>query len=171
VSDELERQARSAGRARAWSDIAHIAGWPADIRLIVEDRAEVTRKSLLAAIAAVTLAISGCVHQPPLAPPWIQTAAMARCAARGQPIPARPFRTDGCTGWPDRAWLSCCVEHDLDYWCGGRPQMRWDSDKRLLACLSLRGCGGAAGLTAWAGVRVLGVPWLPTRWRWGWGAD
>lgn len=51
--------------------------------------------------------------------------------------PKNPFKTDGCTMWPDN-WKShdiypCCVKHDIRYWCG----YPGDSVKRLIADFEL----------------------------------
>ena len=93
------------------------------------------------------------------------------CAEAGWPagLPTRPFTTDGCSAWPDGTIHACCVDHDIEYWCGGTAQMRKESDRRLGEC--------AARREYWLhdfvylGVRMGGVPWLPTPWRWGYGHE
>jgi hypothetical protein len=116
-------------------------------------------RTLRSSLLTLVLLATSCAR-PPAAPPWVQTAARIHCGLMGADAPRGPFRTDGCTMWPDRAWLSCCVTHDMEYWCGGRPQMRRNADRRFAACLALRGCRGAP--LAWLGARI---SW----WRWGWG--
>ena len=97
------------------------------------------------------------------------------CTERGEPAgkPTEPFRTDGCSMWPDEmitgeSWQVCCVKHDIAYWCGGTAKMRKDADD------ALRGCVGDhyhawMGALMEAGVRVGGPPWVPAYWRWGYG--
>lgn len=86
----------------------------------------------------------------------------------------RPFKSDGCSAFPDgtigqnKLWLSCCQQHDFDYWKGGTYQDRLDSDKTLKACVSNVGKPEVA-LLMLAGVRVGGTPFLPTQFRWGYG--
>ena len=86
----------------------------------------------------------------------------------------RPFETDGCSSFPNgtfeqnELWLSCCVAHDYTYWKGGTYQERVAADKGLEACVSAVGEPSIARLML-AGVRVGGTPYLPTRFRWGYG--
>ncbi|WGL16011.1 hypothetical protein PVT68_14695 [Microbulbifer bruguierae] len=65
-------------------------------------------------------------------------------------------------------WLTCCQKHDYDYWKGGTYQERLASDKALEACVAEVGQPEIA-LLMLAGVRVGGTPFLPTRFRWGYG--
>lgn len=85
-----------------------------------------------------------------------------------------PFTSDGCSSFPDgtikqnNLWLHCCRAHDFDYWQGGTSQQRSDSDKRLRACVAKVGQPKIAQLML-AGVRVGGMPYWPTKFRWGYG--
>ena len=86
----------------------------------------------------------------------------------------RPFESDGCSSFPNgtvkqnELWLSCCVAHDYAYWKGGTYQDRVAADKELVTCVSAAGETEIA-LLMLAGVRVGGTPYLPTRFRWGYG--
>lgn len=86
----------------------------------------------------------------------------------------RPFESDGCSAFPDGTahqndlWLSCCVAHDYAYWKGGTYQERVAADKELASCVAAVGEPAIARLML-AGVRVGGTPYLPTRFRWGYG--
>lgn len=86
----------------------------------------------------------------------------------------KPFISDGCSAFPDgtfkqnELWLSCCYEHDYAYWKGGTYQERLESDKVLESCVSDVGEPEIA-LLMLAGVRVGGTPFLPTKFRWGYG--
>ncbi|SFC60633.1 hypothetical protein [Pseudoalteromonas denitrificans] len=86
----------------------------------------------------------------------------------------KPFKSDGCSGFPDgtlkqnKLWLTCCKNHDFDYWKGGTYQQRLASDKRLKVCVSDVNEPEIA-LLMLAGVRVGGSPLLPTNFRWGYG--
>jgi hypothetical protein len=87
-----------------------------------------------------------------------------------RPLPAE-FVSDGCTGFPDCNYRDCCVEHDRDYYFGGTSKERWSSDKRLYKCVRSKP-GWQNKLIAplmWVGVRVGGVSFLPTPFRWGFG--
>ncbi len=86
----------------------------------------------------------------------------------------KPFTSDGCSAFPDGTieqndlWLSCCRQHDFDYWKGGTYQERFSSDKTLKACVAAVGEAEIA-LLMLAGVRVGGSPFFPTKFRWGYG--
>ncbi len=85
-----------------------------------------------------------------------------------------PFTSDGCSSFPDgtlaakNLWLACCTAHDLAYWQGGSYQQRLTADRELQQCVARTGEDEIARLML-AGVRVGGTPYLPTRFRWGYG--
>ncbi len=86
----------------------------------------------------------------------------------------RPFESDGCSSFPDgtfqqsELWLSCCTDHDYAYWQGGTYQDRVAADSALQSCVVSVGEPEVA-LIMLMGVRVGGTPFLPTRFRWGYG--
>ena len=86
----------------------------------------------------------------------------------------RPFTSDGCSAFPDgtleqdELWLQCCTAHDFDYWKGGTYTERLESDRALKQCVAQVGKPELA-LLMLAGVRVGGTPFLPTKFRWGYG--
>ena len=86
----------------------------------------------------------------------------------------KPFTTDGCSSFPDgtkehsELWLSCCSRHDLAYWQGGAAQQRVAADQQLKQCVEQVGEPSIAAIML-AGVRVGGTPYLPTKFRWGYG--
>jgi hypothetical protein len=86
----------------------------------------------------------------------------------------KPFTSDGCSAFPDgtfdekKLWLSCCTAHDLAYWAGGTYEERLQADKELRQCVLTVGKPLVSNLMM-AGVRVGGTPYLPTRFRWGYG--
>lgn len=85
-----------------------------------------------------------------------------------------PFTSDGCSSFPDgtykqkQLWLKCCEAHDYAYWKGGTYQERLAADRALKECVAAVGEPEIAGLML-AGVRVGGTPYLPTKYRWGYG--
>ncbi|MGZ8186043.1 MAG: hypothetical protein ACXWTL_06335 [Methylobacter sp.] len=79
------------------------------------------------------------------------------------------FTTDGCSRWPDDSWVACCIAHDIPYWCGGSEQDRKEADQELMLCVKNK--TPVMGTIIYAGVRLGGLPWLPTPWRWGYGWD
>lgn len=83
----------------------------------------------------------------------------------------RDFSTDGCSLFPDGARCRCCVEHDAAYWRGGTAAERKAADAALRECVRAETRGGATAAAMYWGVRLGGVPWLPTwfRWAYGWG--
>ncbi|NIB45141.1 hypothetical protein HBA55_36520 [Pseudomaricurvus alkylphenolicus] len=86
----------------------------------------------------------------------------------------KPFASDGCSAFPDgsqeqrQLWLQCCTEHDYAYWKGGTYKEREAADFALKACVEKVGEEEIA-LLMLAGVRVGGTPFLPTKFRWGYG--
>ncbi|RUO18415.1 hypothetical protein CWE08_11470 [Aliidiomarina iranensis] len=86
----------------------------------------------------------------------------------------RPFTTDGCSSFPNgtfeqnQLWLSCCTAHDYQYWQGGTYEERLAADEELESCVAEVGEPEIAVLML-GGVRVGGSPYLPTRFRWGYG--
>ena len=84
------------------------------------------------------------------------------------PLPPHPFKSDGCSCWPDGDWLECCVKHDLLYWQGGTREERKAADLALRKCITEKG-HPIVGQVMFLGVRIGGVWWLPTPFRWGFG--
>lgn len=86
----------------------------------------------------------------------------------------KPFISDGCSAFPDGTleqqdlWLECCVDHDKAYWKGGTYQQRLNADENLRICVADVGKPLIAELML-AGVRVGGSPYLPAKFRWGYG--
>ncbi len=86
----------------------------------------------------------------------------------------KPFRSDGCSAFPDgtweqnQLWLRCCYQHDLSYWQGGTKLQRLVADHDLEQCVRSVGEPYIAELML-AGVRVGGSPYWPTPFRWGYG--
>lgn len=85
-----------------------------------------------------------------------------------------PFTSDGCSLFPDgsinddTAWLHCCTAHDFDYWQGGTSEQRLASDKQLAQCVDEVDIPGL-GILMYLGVRLGGIPMMPTSFRWGYG--
>jgi hypothetical protein len=131
--------------------------------------------SRFATVLAVAWLAAACTTLPadPDAPTPEEQAlvetARSWCRRAGEPAgpTTRPFYSDGCSAWPDGALYGCCVEHDIAYWCGGSEHDRCEADRRFRACAEVFD-PGQAGLV-YRGVRIGGVPWLPTPWRWGYG--
>jgi hypothetical protein len=96
--------------------------------------------------------------------------AARRCAERRGPddLPPVPFTSDGCSMWPDGSWWSCCLDHDVVYWCGGSCHDRSDADEALRKCVGRRAPHGM-GTLMWLGVRPGGTPYSPFPWRWAYG--
>jgi hypothetical protein len=97
--------------------------------------------------------------------------AQSNSVSENQPAVPADFKGDGCTNFPDGDYADCCFEHDKAYYVGGSWKMRWRADKKLYQCVAAKK-GFKHKLIApimWAGVRVFGVPFLPTSFRWGFG--
>lgn len=100
----------------------------------------------------------------------VQRVAAERCQAIA-PSTAKPpnaFTTDGCSLWPNGLWRSCCIEHDILYWCGGPNWRRRKADHLLHECVHRHSNALNANLM-YIGVRIGGSRLLPLPWRWGYG--
>lgn len=84
-------------------------------------------------------------------------------------LPDYIYTTDGCSRWPDGSWTVCCVVHDISYWCGGSDEDRNEADELLKQCANEKATW--MGSIIYPAVRIGGMPWLPTPWRWGYGWD
>ncbi len=81
------------------------------------------------------------------------------------------FKSDGCSMFPDGDYRNCCVAHDVAYFAGGSWTTRWQADKNLYKCVAATK-GFQHKIIApvmWLGVRIGGVHFLPTPFRWGFG--
>jgi len=87
-----------------------------------------------------------------------------------EPLPPHRFESDGCSWWPDREWVECCVIHDSVYWMGGTSEERIQADGEMRNCVSSTGHPVISSIMYY-GVRAGGVYWLPTSFRWGFGWD
>ncbi|HSW12332.1 MAG TPA: hypothetical protein VLI06_05785 [Solimonas sp.] len=87
----------------------------------------------------------------------------------------RPFVSDGCSLFPDKAligdanWCDCCLVHDLAYWKGGTAEQRQLADQQLHDCVLARTGNAALAKAMLAGVKAGGTPHLPTSFRWAYG--
>jgi len=81
------------------------------------------------------------------------------------------FPSDGCSLFPEGNYGECCVIHDREYYRGGSFKERRASDKRLYRCVrSKKGWHNEiVAPVMYLGVRVFGVSFLPTSFRWGFG--
>lgn len=144
-------------------------------------RANDRRVSPALVVVGVLASVIACVHRhhtvepyrsDPVAAAALVTAAERLCLERTPPDEALPeavFVTDGCSAWPDgRAYVDCCVEHDLAYWCGGSPDERRAADDAFGRCVAERS-SAALGGTMRLGVRLGGHPFFPVPYRWGFG--
>jgi hypothetical protein len=107
--------------------------------------------------------------------PALIALAVSLCACARRPPVLAPFRSDGCTLFPDKdylrgpTWCSCCVAHDSAYWLGGSDAARRAADDSLRACVERRTGDKALAAAVWAGVRAGGSSLFPTWYRWGYG--
>ncbi|MEO6049942.1 MAG: hypothetical protein ABIP78_01240 [Pyrinomonadaceae bacterium] len=78
------------------------------------------------------------------------------------------FVSDGCSLFPDGNYRACCVEHDKAYYFGGTKKERKAADRLLRDCVRAKGHRFLAP-AMYIGVRIGGVAFLPTPFRWGFG--
>lgn len=106
----------------------------------------------------------------PEAAATLESRANESCELRRAANPPHTFISDGCSMFPDSDWAECCVAHDIEYWCGGTAIDRHSADSALRDCVARTG-RPTLGWWMEKGVRMGGVPWTPTSWRWGYGWD
>lgn len=82
-------------------------------------------------------------------------------------LPPNAFTTDGCSASPDSSWQSCCLQHDVEYWCGAGDRRAVDQSFR--SCM-LRRTNKLYANVAWLGVRLGGGRFMPFPWRFGYGS-
>ena len=106
---------------------------------------------------------------------FLALASASALSALGQNTGAEVFpdgtKSDGCTLIPDGHIRDCCLRHDQEYFVGGTRKERRESDKQLYHCVRKKK-GFGHKLVApfiWLGVRIGGVPFLSTPFRWGFG--
>jgi hypothetical protein len=80
--------------------------------------------------------------------------------------PPNAFTTDGCSAWPESRVQSCCLQHDVAYWCG--VGNRREIDRIFRRCV-LKHSGKVYANVAYAGVRLGGGRFMPFSWRFGYG--
>ena len=80
----------------------------------------------------------------------------------------KPFKSDGCSMFPNCNWRECCEAHDRLYWQGGSKEDRLKADKLLYECVKSKGYPYIAKFMYYS-VRIGGSPYLPLPWRWGFG--
>lgn len=145
----------------------------------VDETPPVLHTLIVVCLAAIAVGILGCartIHSvepyrsDPQAASSLETRAVSVCSSRHSPLPSREFVTDGCSMFPDSAWVECCVSHDIAYWCGGTTHERAAADRELGVCVAATD-RPTLGWWMGKGVRIGGVPWAPTPWRWGYGWD
>lgn len=84
----------------------------------------------------------------------------------GIEMPPHAFTTDGCSAWPESRVQSCCLEHDVAYWCG--VGSRREIDQIFRRCV-IKHSSKAYANVAYAGVRFGGGRFMPFPWRFGYG--
>ena len=102
-----------------------------------------------------------------------QTKTDSAAATAAQQASAANFKSDGCSLFPNGDYLDCCVQHDSTYFKGGNWTARWRADSQLRKCVAAKDgwWHKPVSLVMWSGVRIGGVPFLPTTFRWGFGKE
>lgn len=67
--------------------------------------------------------------------PAPQAAAPQAAAVPKSPSAVIPFSSNGCSGFREATFFSCCFAHDLSYWAGGTWSDRSKSDRALWNCV------------------------------------
>lgn len=92
------------------------------------------RRTLLAAAAVLTLGVGCAAIRAPRPPALAQSA-------------PPPFTSNGCSGFREATFFSCCFVHDFNYWSGGTWNERTRADRTLRACiLTISGERGVADI-------------------------
>jgi len=79
----------------------------------------------------------------------------------------------GCSLFPDGDYRDCCTAHDKAYYFGGSWKKRLKADNDLFKCVAAKKGWWHKPLAVlmWSGVRIGGIAWLPTSFRWGFGQN
>lgn len=138
-------------------------------------------RAWLTAVLGVAALAAGCTPvRTTIRPPYVvdgrtlntsaelETYAAERCTASnpGSPLPPQHFTTDGCSAFPDDGWRTCCLTHDIAYWCGAT--VRLEADRAFRACLREHSSAAQATMM-FLGVRIGGGRFSPFPWRFGYG--
>lgn len=98
-------------------------------------------------------------------------------SVEGVSIRLNPFKTDGCSSFPNgrlstrkNEWLHCCIAHDISYWIGGSREEKNLADQELRQCVEKVTNKSQAELME-IGVEIGGAPQTGFPWRWGYGWD
>ena len=137
----------------------------------------------LATIVAAVVLVGACSpHVTLVDPPYTKknlslmqmiATAKQRCEQRRgkENVPKMTFTTDGCSIASDNGpWRSCCVEHDMVYWCGGTSAERQAADTKMRLCILNKGYSSWS-IAEYDGMRTFGHPLSISPWRWGYGHD
>ncbi len=89
------------------------------------------------------------------------------CLKNTNATPPLTYSSDGCSMFPDGPWQSCCITHDISYWCGGDKNDRVQADIELSRCVA--SISPTISKLMYTGVSFGGSPQLPFPWRWGYG--
>lgn len=103
----------------------------------------------------------------------LSIAAQTKTALVAQQMIPENFESDGCTHFPNGDYLDCCFQHDLAYYNGGSWMQRWRADGQLRKCVAAKNgwWHKPVSVIMWGGVRIGGLPFLPTPYRWGFGKE
>ena len=93
---------------------------------------------------------------------------LSSCSTLNQETHLRPFKTDGCSLYPDGSWLHCCIAHDLAYWAGGDHAEKDLADQELGLCVEKATTKRNAEVMM-NGVKFGGGPNNLFPWAWGYG--
>lgn len=122
----------------------------------------------IALLFVFLLAASWLIPRPDISTPKQKVKAERLCELHQNKTPPREFSSDGCTMWPDAGIKSCCLKHDMKYWCGGSFKERRSADLAFMQCIRQKERAGD-GLVEYLGLKIGGSPFLPFSWRWGYG--
>jgi hypothetical protein len=61
-----------------------------------------------------------------------QASVAAAVASGSAPV---PFSSNGCSGFREETFFTCCFVHDFDYWAGGNRKERSAADHALRRCV------------------------------------
>src|SRR3990172_4711577 len=91
----------------------------------------------LASAFAVAVLLAGsmaCASAPVREP--VQTPGVTPGEPAAAPsLTIAPFSSNGCSGFREARFFSCCYTHDLAYWAGGTFRDRTRSDRAVRRCL------------------------------------
>lgn len=106
----------------------------------------------------VAAVLSASVSAPPVVVSQPLDQAPVRSESHQHSSDVIPFTSNGCSGFREARFFSCCYVHDMAYWAGGDRSDRRRADGVLRDCLKEISHDPVLSYVAWGLVRLAAIP-------------